>query len=174
MLRRRLRHLADLDAEERWLVVRAVIELALTDAALRTLGYRRLMASLGLDRPIEHRPVDDPAEVRLARRYARVVSLAARHHVVRANCLHEAIVLHRWLRAAGLPSDLRIGVRKDRAALKAHAWVELDGGILGQPAKAVMPFSVLTPIEGTRLATLGPWTGPPAESVAGYAVAQGL
>lgn len=53
------------------------------------------------------------------------------------------MVLHRWLREQGLPSELRIGVRKDGGALIAHAWVELGAHVVNDSRAAVMPFTRL-------------------------------
>jgi hypothetical protein len=103
------------------------------------------------------RPADAPARHRAAR-YAWAIALAARHHVVRARCLHRALVLHRWLRREGLPSELRIGVRKVDGALLAHAWVELDGEAVGDQPAAVAAFAPLTGLQAV-LDAPGPAAG---------------
>jgi len=52
--------------------------------------------------------------------------------------------LHHWLRGEGLPSELRIGVRKEHGALKAHAWVELGDHVVNDRPSAVEEFTVLS------------------------------
>jgi hypothetical protein len=47
------------------------------------------------------------------------------------------------LRREGLPSQLRIGVRKADGALKAHAWVELCGSVVNDDPSAVAVFRPL-------------------------------
>jgi len=53
------------------------------------------------------------------------------------------LALHQWLREEGLPSELRIGVRKDDGELRAHAWVELGGLVVNDGAGAVAAFTPL-------------------------------
>jgi hypothetical protein len=84
-----------------------------------------------------------PEELYRARRYAYWLNIASRHHVVRARCLHRSLVLHHWLRRERMPSDLRIGVRKDNGTLKAHAWVELGGRVVSDSPSAVAAFRLL-------------------------------
>jgi hypothetical protein len=81
--------------------------------------------------------------LRRARRYARWVDVAARHHIVGMHCLQRSLALHQWLRSNGLPSELRIGVRREGPALRAHAWVELGGYPLNEQPSAL---SLFTPI----------------------------
>jgi aryl-alcohol dehydrogenase-like predicted oxidoreductase len=58
-------------------------------------------------------------------------------------CLPQALAL-RWLLAReGMPAMVVIGVRKDAGALEAHAWVELDGLALGEPADVRERFQVM-------------------------------
>ena len=56
------------------------------------------------------------------------VRLAARNVPCRARCLEQSLTLWYLLRRHGVPSALRIGVRKAGGqTLEAHAWVELEG-----------------------------------------------
>jgi hypothetical protein len=82
-----------------------------------------------------------------AQRYAQAVDAAGRHLPVSARCLARSLALHWWLRSDGVPSSLKIGVAKEGAALRAHAWVDLDGvPVNGTPAE-VAPFTPLTKAE---------------------------
>lgn len=80
--------------------------------------------------------------VRDAAAHARAVSRAARW-VPGATCLVRAAALARWLRAHGAPAVLRIGVRREAQALRAHAWVELDGVALDEDAASLRGFALL-------------------------------
>ena len=53
-------------------------------------------------------------------------------------CLDQAIALRAFLHARGLPAELKIGTRRRSAdqGFTAHAWVELAGIALGEPADA--------------------------------------
>jgi len=102
------------------LFARALVLVPLAAASLRTLGLRRTQALLV--GPARRKPATtDPHRV------ARLVELAARHGVLRANCLATSLALQSLLASAGFPAELRIGVRKHDLRLEAHAWVERHG-----------------------------------------------
>jgi hypothetical protein len=42
-------------------------------------------------------------------------------------CLRRSLLLYRFLRRAGLPARLCIGVRRENDALQGHAWIEIEG-----------------------------------------------
>jgi hypothetical protein len=84
---------------------------------------------------------DQVAAVRRARRYARIIATASRWHPLPVACLPRSLVLHRWLRGQGLPSDLRIGVQRAQDELKAHAWVQFGNVVLNDEPDAVQPFA---------------------------------
>ncbi len=143
-----------LDNADQRLLLRAIVWLAGVDVALRFARYRQRM---DLARPggilLDYVPAAE--ELDRALRYAHWIDIAARHHVVRARCLHRSLVLHHWLCRDGLPSDLRIGVRKKAGLLQAHAWVELGGRILSDSPLAVATFSRLAPA-GDTVSSLAP------------------
>ncbi|BCX87755.1 hypothetical protein MIN45_P0122 [Methylomarinovum tepidoasis] len=60
----------------------------------------------------------------------RCFQIAAAHHIYRPTCLPRSIALHHFLKRHGHPAVLRIGVRKEKKGIKAHAWVEVDGRIV--------------------------------------------
>lgn len=129
-----------------FLVVRAWCELWWVDIMLRKRGFRR-WASVARAPRVTSEFVLDASTLQRGRRYARRIRLAARCCPVPAECLHQSLVLHRWLRAEGLPSELRIGVRKNEDQLGAHAWVELDGRILNDRWQSVTQFAELAALE---------------------------
>jgi hypothetical protein len=148
-LRRRLRRLAG-DPAGGLLLARAGAAIALVHLDLHLGGLPRALGSPpgGAAAPRARWVVDEGALGR-AERYARSIETAARYHPVRARCLHRALVLHRWLRREGLPSELRIGVRKVGGALNAHAWVEVGGTAVGDHPAALAPFTPLADLVQT-------------------------
>jgi len=63
-------------------------------------------------------------------RVAWAVSTVARRVPALANCLAMALAGKYLLAMLGCPSVLEIGVTKDCAQFKAHAWLKTDGKIL--------------------------------------------
>jgi hypothetical protein len=45
----------------------------------------------------------------------------------RSDCLVKARAAQRWLAREGIPTEMFIGVRKDRGAFEAHAWLRHEG-----------------------------------------------
>jgi Transglutaminase-like superfamily len=107
---------------ERALLVNAWVSLLVADLAVRVLplsGVRRLLAP----RRSQQLPLEPIAVVRLA----RLIEIAASHHLIPMRCLQRSLVLERWLRQRGLAASLQIGVRREGFLLQAHAWVEHNG-----------------------------------------------
>jgi hypothetical protein len=140
---RALERLLSLTGAERRLLLRAFLWISWIDLRLR-LFRGALVADLHRDgaTPASH-PVT-VEDVSRAQRYAHWIEVASRYYPVPARCLHRSLTLHRWLSREGLPSAIRIGVRKDGATLNAHAWVELGGHIVNDVPAAVAPFALLT------------------------------
>jgi hypothetical protein len=111
-------------------------------AALRLLGFRGtrdLLERFSPAHPTPSRPYSaDLAED--AQRSARLVGIAARHRPYRATCLRQSLALWWLLRRRGISTELRIGVRMDSGALRAHAWVEFCGRPLGQQTLGFSAF----------------------------------
>jgi hypothetical protein len=127
-----------------WVVARACLWLGLVDLGLRLAGFQWVVR--WAEAP--SRPSADALPIerwQRARRYAFWIAVVARHHPARARCLQRSLVLQRWLRQEGVPSILRIGVRKEGTALRAHAWVELDGQVVNDLPAAVAAFQPLRP-----------------------------
>ena len=70
-----------------------------------------------------------------AKMSSETVDLAGRHSLASVNCLDRSLVLHWLLVRRGIGSELRIGVDREDDFLKAHAWVECGGLVLGNPAE---------------------------------------
>jgi hypothetical protein len=89
-------------------------------------------------------PAIGPEHVATAQEIAQIVSLAARNLFFSSNCLDQALALSWLLRRRGIVAELRFGARKVGDRLEAHAWVELDGTVLGDPDELHLDF---TPFE---------------------------
>ena len=125
------------------LIARACVDLRRIDSTLKRSNFQELAASLQ-ELPIRDQASVRPRDIRRARRYARRIANAAQVSMPRARCLHRSLTLHSWLRHQGFPSELRIGVIKDGAELKAHAWVELADQVVNDRPDAVAVFTPLT------------------------------
>jgi hypothetical protein len=73
---------------------------------------------------------------------ARCVSRVSRA-VPGSRCLARSIAVVRLLRAERLPGRLVLGVRREAATARAHAWVQVDGAPLGEDPDALRGYEVL-------------------------------
>lgn len=68
----------------------------------------------------------------------------------RPSCLVRALALAELLARAGVPGSLiRLGVRRDGATMDAHAWVELDGRVIGDDQRVARRFTPLGSVTPT-------------------------
>jgi hypothetical protein len=142
LLVQRMKHFMSLSSSDRRLLCRAFVALSAVDLSLRTRGFQGLLdRAQSAHTAIERRLTPD--EVARAYQYARWLEAASRIHIVPAHCLHRSLALHSWLLKDGLPSTLRIGVRKADGDLRAHAWVELGGHVLNDQPHDVAVFTPL-------------------------------
>lgn len=119
-----------------------VFALPATGLLIRTFGFQRasnICGRVGGQAPL--RPVS-PLDIADAQSLARLAAIAGRRGPVSASCLRQSLVVRAWLRRRGLDAQLKIGVKKNGAALDAHAWVELGGVALAQPELSHAPFGV--------------------------------
>lgn len=63
----------------------------------------------------------------------RAVGAAGRHGFGHPTCLEQSLAIWWLLRRQSVSSQLRIGVRKNAGKFEAHAWVECEGKVLGEP-----------------------------------------
>jgi hypothetical protein len=78
-----------------------------------------------------------------ARHRQKMVSLAARLHLLSMTCLPRALTLRWILSKRAIPSHLRIGMSKFSTGMFAHAWVEVAGENLGEPEDITDKFQIL-------------------------------
>lgn len=148
MLRKFVRFLS-LTHGERKLFVRGFVDLACVDFVLRVRGFQSAVEGRAAASGAHQQHVQ-PSDLARASRYAYWLERASRHHLIRARCLHRAIALHRRLRGEGLPSELRIGVRKANGVFEAHAWVVLGGSPVNESAIGLASFVPLTTPSGAQ------------------------
>jgi len=86
---------------------------------------------------------DTPNDARLER-MALAVDRVARFGVFRPTCLVRAVALERQIRRAHAGSAVvRIGVAPVGGELLAHAWIELDGRVIGDEMSNVRRYTPL-------------------------------
>lgn len=101
------------------------------DLALRLLPFR-LVERLAAP-PARRLELPPEAAGAWVIRMHRLVGIAARRHLYPMTCLRRSLVLRWLLGRAGIPTALRLGVRREGKALEAHAWVEYAGQPVGEP-----------------------------------------
>lgn len=135
----KLRRLIRLPFADKTLLARAWFALLAVDLGVRLASFDAVQHFI--DRHAKAGGVQSPARLQF------FVRLAARHHLWKMACLPQALAL-RWLLAReGVLAAVIIGVRKSDAVLEAHAWVELDGMALGEPADVRERFGVMQVIK---------------------------
>jgi hypothetical protein len=129
------------------LIAQAWLLLPLSRLALRALpaGVRRRL--LAGPPPIRESRLAAPQLWREAMRRKDAVDVASRNHLMTFRCVPRALVLRALLTRAGIPAELRIGVRKRDERLEAHAWLECYGRPLGETDDVAERFAVLESVE---------------------------
>lgn len=143
-MRTKLRRLAELSVRDWLLLPQLVLAAILLDATLRLLPLPRLVRRLSslaarpwlAAFPLGHRA--GPTEG-----LAPLADLAAGFARRDGRCLPRALLLYWLLRARRRPARLLVGVARERAALRAHAWVEADGLPFDETATAALAFRPL-------------------------------
>lgn len=132
------------------MLLNATWALPVTAAALQVIGVKQwqdVMAKTSGAKPARVSP-DNSQAIDLARRIARVVSIASRHGIYRPNCLQQSLVLWSLLNRRNIASEIRFGARKEASELAAHAWVEFEGLVLNDADDVGQRFA---PFNSTRI-----------------------
>lgn len=155
-----------MSGDEQWLWLTAWLLLPVVVLLLRWFGLRRTQAALlsihrkGAKNAEEaqslfERPLRNLCgtprlcgERGFAEVVARLISSAARHSLFAANCLPQSLTLWWLLRRQGIEAEFRIGVRKERQTMEAHAWVEVFGQAINDQADVEQRFQ---PFDATIL-----------------------
>ena len=129
----RLRRFSALERPSQELFLRAVVLLPLVALSLRWRGFRETQTAL---QRFLSKANPGPAAAlasKVAAVTAHMVNAADRHGLVHPSCLAKSLTLWWLLGRQGIPSHLRIGIRKEKEKFEAHAWVECDGAALNEP-----------------------------------------
>ena len=119
------------------LVAQAFLVLALWTVRRRPKG--------ALLRPVESgSTVDDRAGEDRLTRLVVAVDRATRYGVFRPTCLVRAVALERMIVRAGVgPAVVRVGVLRGEDQFLAHAWIELEGRVIGDEPSHTARFTPL-------------------------------
>jgi hypothetical protein len=128
----RLRRFSALERPARGLFLRAVVLLPLVALSLRWRGFRETQASLQRFLSKANPEPDAAFASKITTLTAHMVNAADRHGLVHPSCLAKSLTLWWLLGRQGIPSRLRIGIRKEKEKFAAHAWVERDGTALNE------------------------------------------
>jgi Transglutaminase-like superfamily len=134
MLVSNLNKLRQLPKEDRIWLFQATLLLPLIHLALLSVGYYRLRRWMERSSPLQIVDASENEIPQRAEALARIVEIAAKHGIYRATCLRRSLLLWWFLRRAGIPSQLRFGVRRQCDRLEAHAWVECHGIVVNDSA----------------------------------------
>ncbi len=128
-----LRRFRKLESPAQKLFLRAMVLLPLVTLSLRWRGFRATKTTLQkfLPKAIAEQNADAPRE--RAALTVRMVYAADRHGSFHPSCLAKSLTLWWLLGRQGIRACLRIGVRREREAFEAHAWVECEGVALNEP-----------------------------------------
>jgi transglutaminase superfamily protein len=137
-----------LNGFERIAALEAAAALCLTWLGLRLAGFRR-WKSIAESFALPAEPIfaaNCDAKVQEGQDVARMTAAAARYLPFRTNCLEQSLVLWYLLQRRGIAADLRIGARKVADRFEAHAWVEKEGGVVGDQREEHLHF---VPFDGS-------------------------
>jgi len=129
----RLRRFSALERPAQELFLRAVVLLPLVALSLRWRGFKTTQAALQRFLSKANPESDGVLAGKDVAVTARMVNAADRHGLVHPSCLAKSLTLWWLLGRQGIPSHLRIGIRKEKEKFEAHAWVECDGTALNEP-----------------------------------------
>src|SRR5713101_103708 len=131
----RLRRFSALERSAQKLFLRALVLLPLVALSLRWRGFRATQAVLQRFLSDANQGSDVAPISKCAALTAHMVNAADRHGLVHPSCLAKSMTLYWLLARQGIPSHLRIGIRKEKEKFEAHAWVEREGTALNEPEK---------------------------------------
>ena len=109
----RLRRFSALERPAQELFLRAIVLLPLVALSLRWRGFRATQAALQRFLSIANQESDTTLVSKDAAVAVHMVNAADRHGLVHPSCLAKSLTLWWLLARQGIPSQLRIGVRKE-------------------------------------------------------------
>ena len=152
-LRKRVKQLTNLTYKEWQILLLSLVTLPIVGLALNIKNYQwtssKLKRSVASIAP-SILPLDIQAEE--SQIVARMVFIAANHGLYRANCLKKSLVIWWLLARAGIPTDLKIGIRKADEVFAAHSWVEAFGTVLVDHPDVNQTYQPITGISDLQYA----------------------
>ena len=121
------RKFAALDGEQKIIFIQAWFMLGWARAAILTVSFKRLAASLRHHRDIVTPSMLSSQQLQQASRIGRMVASAARATPWQSLCLVQVLVVQRLLAGRNIPGQFYLGVRRgseDGTDLAAHAWLQ--------------------------------------------------
>jgi len=128
-----LRRFSALEPPAQRLFLRALVMLPAVSLRLKLRGFQSTQAALQKTLSPATAPNESGIPDKRAALTARMVNAADRHGLIHSTCLAKSLTLWWLLGRQGIASQLRIGIRKDKDKLEAHAWVEREGIALNEP-----------------------------------------
>ena len=128
-----LKRFRALERAAQTLFLRALAMLPLVGLSLKLRGFDATRSALRkrLSRATPQTDLDSLSkQIALT---AHMVNAADQHGLVHPSCLVKSLTLWWLLGRQGIPSQLRVGIRKEGGNLEAHAWVECEGMALNEP-----------------------------------------
>ena len=146
-MRSRFRAAVALSPRDRRALAQAWFGLLSVDVALRVLPFRWVQELLAVRRKGSGDGWHGEAAVAV-QRMVWLVGVAGRNHLYPMGCLRRSLVLQWLLGRRGIATDLRIGVQRDGDELRAHAWLEHAGQLVGDGEAGTLDY---VPLSGTRV-----------------------
>jgi len=115
------------------LFLRALVMLPLVGLSLKLRGFDATRSTLRKSLSHAIPQADSGSLDKQIILTAHMVNAADRHGLVHPSCLVKSLTLWWLLGRQGIPSQLRVGIRKEGGNLEAHAWVERGGTALNEP-----------------------------------------
>jgi hypothetical protein len=123
---------------DRWLVVEALILLALGRATVLFVPFKRVAPHLGTAQ--QETPTGAPNAI--AAQVAYAIYLVSRHTPWNSNCFAQALAGHLMLRRRRAANTLYLGVYKKNEIFEAHAWLR-NGDLIVTGAGGHERFTVI-------------------------------
>jgi hypothetical protein len=79
----------------------------------------------------------------IIKKNVNLLQIAVSHHIVKLTCLHRVLVLKNMMEKNGIEASIVIGVRKDKNALAAHAWLQIGNNIIADKKSYTDQFKPL-------------------------------
>jgi len=115
--------------------------LLIFDLALRTTSFPRVQALAA--RPLAKRGNVDSAVQDILATCLQAVERARAYHLYPMTCLRRSLTLQKLLAGQGVAAALKIGVSKRAGFLQSHAWIEVEGQVIGEPEVVEERYRVL-------------------------------